>query len=63
MKKFVVESNLPEGGILSAEELKAISVTITEIEEVMKECAQLGKFPIHIIREIKTIINPQSIIL
>lgn len=62
MKKFVVESILPDGGILSAEGLQAISIPITEIEEVMKEYAQPGKFPIHIIPEIKTIIAPQPII-
>jgi len=62
MKKLVIQSDSPEGGMLSEEELQAIAAPITEIEEVMKECAQMGKFPIQIINEIKTIITLQPII-
>lgn len=62
MKKFVDQNNLPVGEILFEEELQAISIPITEIEEVIKKHTQPGKFPVHIIPEIKTIIALQPII-
>jgi hypothetical protein len=62
MKKSVVESNSPGGRIFSAEEVQAISIPITEIEEVLKEYVRPGIFPINIVSEVKTIIAPQPII-
>ena len=90
MKKFVVERNLPGAGILSTEELQAISVSscdvihnlgkpyhwvqsfvtddkiycihVAESEEVIREHARFGNFPITSVAEVKEIISPVTAI-
>ena len=69
MKKFVIERMLPGAGSLTAAELhhwiesfitddKIYCIHIAESEEMVREHARRGNFPIHSVNEVKSMIDP-----